>query len=370
MGGSSSSTTTSDASNNAAQVLSFKMLSSLLKDNENIVISPYSAYVTLMMVASVCPEFSRKQILEALHLKDDLTPEEILSALKILIKKIEDTSEATIRSCNNIWPDAKKGKLNLLQPLKDHLGIKITPVEFPQPGCDIINQKVSELTEGCIKDLLQPSDLEECKYVITNALYFNAEWINQFDPDYTRDLTFYNFNGTEKTQFMHETSDFMYYQNSDLQILGMDYHGDYCLQIFLPTQKDINSFNKLKDSLTMQYASYIKQLRREEVRVDIPKFKFEWGTKSIVGVLHDLGITDVFVAEEDQFYINDIVQKAYIDVNEAGTTAAAATAAETLETCLISPNKEPPTFVADHPFIFTIANKNGTILFTGAYQKP
>ncbi|KAH0793959.1 proteinase inhibitor I4 serpin [Histomonas meleagridis] len=351
-----------------ANLLSFMMLSTLLKENENLIFSPYSAYVTLMMVASVCSESSRKEILDSFKLQSDLTPDDILNSIINLAKKIEKSATKTaIKSGNNIWPNSQNYNPKLFEPLMK-FGIEITPVEFPQPGCDQINEKVSDITEGCIKNLLSPDNLIDCKYVITNAIYFKSEWISKFDLNETKKQTFYHFDGTtQETELMIQISDFLYYQNSDLQLLCMEYNDGFRMYIFLPKQKDITSFNHLKDSLLLNYENYIKNLQKEKVCVQIPKFKHEWDA-SLNDVLSNLGIKEVFVTNPNYVFISEIKQKAFIEVNEDGTVAAAATAAFADE-CGVMFDEEPIDFIANHPFFYSIAHKDGTILFTGAYQK-
>ena len=216
--------------------------------------------------------------------------------------------------------------------------------------------------------------------VLVNAIYFKGTWATPFPESSTRPDKFYAQPDTAFTvPFMHKRGQFRYGENNQLQLLALPYIGQQLeMVVLLPRSRD--GIGPLESSLTpASLAAWTSGMRNQQVNVALPKFKMASGF-SLAQTLEALGLTDAFDPERADFsgmdgrahwlYVSAVLHKAYIEVNEKGTEAAAATAV------LIRPSRvrieeRPREFRADHPFLFLIRDSaTGSILFMGRVMKP
>jgi serpin B len=214
------------------------------------------------------------------------------------------------------------------------------------------------------------------RLVLTNAIYFKGNWASQFDEEKTMDAPFY-VSGSEEMEvpMMNQKGEFGYMETSDLQVLELPYVEDE-LSMIIILGKVKDGIDKVEERLTEEeLAGWMEKLREREVVVSIPKFKM---TREfmLADVLKSMGMVDAFTSAADfsgmngkqDLFISAVIHKAYVDVNEEGTEAAAATAIGMRLTAIEEP---PPVFRADHPFIFIIRDKvTGSILFLGRVKSP
>ncbi len=241
-----------------------------------------------------------------------------------------------------------------------------------------INKWIEERTNKKIKNLFSPGSLNQLtKMVLTNVIYFKGEWLKQFDKDDTRDEDFrVSKEKIVKVPMMRITGQnarFNYAELEKLQIIEMDYKGEELSMIVLLPEKDIE---KLEESLTEEnLGKWLKELREERVDVFFPKFKLN--KKYILNEnLKNMGAPSAFTPGEADFskidgtrklFIQIAAHKAFVEVNEEGTTAGGATGIGIGVTAV--PVKK--VFRADHPFIFLIREKgSGNILFIGKVYDP
>lgn len=246
-------------------------------------------------------------------------------------------------------------------------------------GVNKINRWTSEKTQGKIKDVLAPGSTDELtRMVITNAIYFKGKWGQQFNPGNTSDELFWLDKDKSVTvQMMKSPADmFDYYETKDLQAIKMYYvGGDISMIVLLP--KDKNGLDSLEDSLNMQKLDSIRDMMTmQPLTIQMPKFEFETEYK-LVDSLENLGIHDAFDENnadfqgmtDEQVYLDQAIHKAFVNVNEEGTEAAAITALVVRATS--GPPEPRYEFVADHPFVFIIQENNtGEILFIGRLANP
>jgi serpin B len=244
-----------------------------------------------------------------------------------------------------------------------------------------INRWVEDQTANKIKDLLAPGTVTpDTRLVLTNAIYFKGDWANQFDKSATQNEDFHlSAEKTVKAPLMHRTGDYGYFDGGTFQMLELPYKsGDLSMVVMLP--KEIAGLAALEQSLTdANLERWFGQYRAErKVIVSLPKFTMtrEFTLKE---TLEKLGMRAAFepgaadfsgMTGKKDLWISDAVHKAFVDVNEEGTEAAAATGLVFRATAMAY-QPPPVTFRADHPFVFLIRdNKSGGILFMGRVTDP
>jgi serpin B len=235
-----------------------------------------------------------------------------------------------------------------------------------------INVFIYEQTNSKIKDLIPAGVLNGAtRMVLTNAIYFKGDWVMQFNKKETTEADFYTASGKKtKVRMMQITgddADFNYLKTDEAQILELPYEGDeLSMLVFLPEQGALDKFEKSLDAGKIE--DWQRSLKMQSVNVYLPKFKFE--TKYLMkNDLEQMGMPSAFSRNADfsgmdgtkNLYIGEVIHQAFIEVNEEGTEAAAATAVEMMVWGSMS-----QTFRADRPFIFIIQEKvTGNILFMG-----
>jgi serpin B len=216
--------------------------------------------------------------------------------------------------------------------------------------------------------------------VLTNAVYFKGDWTSAFQKAQTRDADFtVTAQQKVKVPLMYQKESYGYAEDASLQVLAMPYRGDeLSMLVLLPRTPD--GLPDLERSLSAtKIAALWANLRKQQVEVYLPKFKLD-ASFSLNGALQALGMRLAFAAEGADFsaidgqrdlYVSAALHKAYVDVNETGTEAAAATGIVMRTMSARMPGKPIPVFRADHPFVFIIGDKrDGSILFLGRMTNP
>lgn len=275
-----------------------------------------------------------------------------------------------------------------LKGTKKHYNAELESVDFKGNAEEArvhINSWVEKQTQDKIKDLLSQDAVDSLtKLVLVNAIYFKGSWNTQFKEEMTADAQFrLNKNDTKPVKMMHQKSKFPFatIPEANCKILEMPYKGnDLSMLIFLPNdiEDDTTGLEKLEKELT--YQNFVDWTRPDmmspnEVDVKLPRFKME-EKYDLEKILTKMGMENAFDSSKSDFsgmspandlIVSKVVHKAFVDVNEEGTEAAAATGVD-MEVRSIT---IPVEFVADHPFIFFIQHKpTKSILFVGRYCSP
>jgi len=242
----------------------------------------------------------------------------------------------------------------------------------------IINRWVEARTENKIVDLIGPGVLDPLtRLVLTNAIYFKGQWEQPFRPEQTEEAPFYLSSGKQAiVPFMHQIGTFKYAETGSAQVLELPYSGnELAMTVLLP--KPDSSLAELEAAIrTDGIQAILEGLTPIKVDVKLPRFKFE-AELSLNEYLQHLGMTDAFDDNMADFsgisdtflYITHVLHKAFIEVNEEGTEAAAATAV-VVGTKSIRLDL-PKVFMADRPFVFLIRDlRTGSILFLGRMADP
>ncbi|XP_034717462.1 leukocyte elastase inhibitor-like isoform X5 [Etheostoma cragini] len=248
-----------------------------------------------------------------------------------------------------------------------------------------INSWVEEQTQGKIKDLLVRNAVDDSTVlVLVNAIYFKGNWNKQFKEDSTVDAQFrISKSDTKPVKMMRQKSRFplVAVPEANCQILEMPYKGEeLSMLIFLPNEIEDNTTGLEKLQMELTYEKFVEWTRSDmmgqtEVELGLPRFKME-ETYDLKDVLTSMGMVDAFdvtlsdlsgMSPANDLVLSKVVHKAFLEVNEEGTEAAAATAAVVSErSAMIT-----ATFVADHPFLFFIRhNPSMSVLFAGRYCSP
>ena len=242
-----------------------------------------------------------------------------------------------------------------------------------------INDWVNAKTEGKIEKILESLDANSV-CVLLNAIYFKGIWENRFDELQTREIPFRLSEKEEiKVPFMYQKGSFSFIEKDDFQAIAMPYKGkSLAMVVVLP--KTVDGLASLEQNLSpenvVQWLAEIDSVSAQDVDLFLPKFKFATGY-DLVPACAALGMKDAFAPAAADFsgmgwpkgklWISQIKHKAFVEVNEEGTEAAAATAVEMSRESV----SMDPVFKADHPFIFLIReNSTGSILFMGRAANP
>jgi len=359
------------------------------KDSGNIFFSPFSISSAFVMTYEGAKGQTADEIRSVFYFPDDsnLRRTEYASIFDEINK---GDKKYKLSSANALWAqqDYQFSK-DFFDNVEKYYGGKATNLDFkkdPEGSRVTINNWVENQTNDKIQNLIPAGFINTItKLVLTNAVYFKGEWVKQFNKNDTKEENFRTSNsGTVKAQMMQRTDDeaiFNYAENSNLQMLEMPYSGDELSILFLLPKN--NNLTKLEGILsTKNISDWKKDLEEQRVKVFIPKFKFE--TKYFMADdLKAMGMPLAFSDSADfsgmtatgkrDLKIDEAIHQAFVEVNEEGTEAAAATAVVMVPIGFAEPHKEPkiPIFRADHPFIFLIQQKNSSdILFMGRVVNP
>jgi serpin B len=357
-------------------------------EESNLFFSPYSISTALAMTRAGARGDTAAEMDKVLHFT--LPQEKLHSAFAGLIKEINgDPADKKrgyqLNTANALWGQKDFGfKADFLKLVKDDYGAGLNELDFmgaPDPARQTINGWVEKETHDKIKDLLHKGDLtSDTKLVLTNAIYFKGEWASQFKKDQTKDEPFYlAADKKAAAPLMNQRGDFSYFDGGTFQALELPYAGkNLSMVVLLP--KKIDGLGDLEKHLTAdKLGGWVGKLHMQEVIVSLPKFKTEQRI-SLTKTLSEMGMKLAFddrkadlsgmAGKPGDLYISAVIHKAFVDVNEVGTEAAAATAVVvTTESARIEPMT--PEFRADHPFLFLIRDvRSDSILFLGRLADP
>ena len=352
----------------------------------NVFVSPFSISVALAMAYPGAEALTEAQIGAALHFE---LPEPALhsafNATLVDLRRRRDqlAPESTgngfeLALVNQAWGQRGYPFLNpYLEILAQHYDAGLFAVNFAEsePTRQIINGWVQERTADRIRDLL-PADAitSDTRLVLTNAIYFKASWLSQFDVAATIDGVFHTAEGDRSVSMMQQTLDARYADGGNYQALELPYLSPSVRMFFiLPADGQLDAFSAaLNDAFFQEMRAALSE---HTVTLALPKFEFEFES-ALKGPLSALGMPDAFGGEADftaiaggveHLFIADVYHKAFIAVDEEGTEAAAATAT------VFSTESEKPSaqITFDRPFVFAIYDEpTGQILFLGHLNDP
>jgi serine protease inhibitor len=350
----------------------------------NLFFSPHSISTALAMSYAGARGNTASQMARTLHFGlDQEHLHRAFAALEARLKSVQKEGQIALKVANSLWPQAGYAFLQeYVALIQEHYGVMITSVDYvndAEAAPERINTWVAERTEDKIQDLIPQGILDALtRLVLVNAIYFKGNWANQFDQASTQDAPF-QVTAAEKVlvPMMAQEAEFGYAEWDGLQALEVPYVGDG-LSMFVLLPGEVDGLGQLEATLTLENLDrWTTNLRKRKVRVFLPRFKMT-SQFTLNNTLIAMGMADAFDMGKADFsgmdgrkawlYIAAAIHKAFIEVNEEGTEAAAATAVIMGVRSMPLP---PPTFRADHPFLFLVReNSTGSILFLGRMADP
>ncbi|MFA5623868.1 MAG: serpin family protein [Bradymonadales bacterium] len=351
----------------------------LLQDEANLVFSPYSFERALGMTAVGARGETRAQMLAALGFKDDgPNIDEVGGQIENAVLSRE-AENFVLRIANKIYVEKSFKLLDEYSAvLREHYRSAAKQLDFKneaEPSRLAINDWVSQNTNQRINDLLPPDSINDLtRLVLVNALYFKAAWQHAFNSDLNKELIFRGINGETKVTGMKTTKSFSAFKAENFSALLLPYapHGEFAMLIMLPHSDD--GVDALTASLSPELIREILHASKEyNVNLTLPKFKQENSVKA-KELFRSLGMKRAFTLDADfagidkdsSLFVDNIYHKAFIEIDENGTEAAAATAVVMMKRSMIPRPKEELDFTVDHPFLFAIVHLDTqTMLFLG-----
>ena len=358
------------------------LYSRLKVSDGNLFFSPYSISTCLAMASAGAHGNTEKQMARVLHFAENQDQlHSSLGALQKQLSEVQKRNKIELGMANGLW--MQKGHYfltNFMNTARQDYEANLSLADFrrgAEPVRQKINNWVGQKTKGKITDFIPLGMLDQtARLVLANAIYFKGAWSSPFETNHTASQPFHiSADRKVDAPLMHQVEHAGYFENGAFQAVQLPYIDDQLsMVIMLPRQ--IGSMQVTENLLTPQsLAQCLGEMKNQEVDIYLPKFQLEIGFE-LASTLTKMGMPDAFSAGANfsgidgttQLHISAIMHKAYVEVNERGTEAAAASGT------LFSWGAQfeaRPVFRADHPFVFLIRdNRSGTILFLGRLVDP
>jgi serpin B len=336
------------------------------EDNEsNLLLSPFSIASALAMTLTGARGATAEQLADALYfteLGDQLRAE--LRELRELHQRLDLGESSDLRTANGLWGHTGHEFLeSFREDVRDIFGGVLRDVDFEREAESVrreINDWVSDVTHEKIQDLLSRDAVDAMtRLILANALYFRARWDYTFDPEMTTDEPFFLLDGQRVvTPMMHQKEHHAHLETNRAQALTIPYQAPFDMVVVLPKKRD--GLTELEARIRSgRVRPWVRKMKMREVVLSLPKFRIETAA-GLSGWLKNLGVSNVFdrqradlsgmatresIEKTENLYLSEIFHKTYIDVDETGTEAAAATAGIV---CTAARNPPPPViFTAD-----------------------
>jgi len=374
-----------------------ELFAKLQSTKGNLFFSPYSISTALAMAHAGARNETESKMAGVLHFpvsvhrRTDSSPKSLLdreqfaSSFGNIIKDLNNRGQKggyTSTVANALWGQKDYGFLeDFLELIETSYDGRLNEVDFvraTETARKTINAWVEKKTNDKIKNLISEGVLDSMtRLVLTNAIYFKGNWARQFKENKTKDSPFTLAEGQKiDVATMNQKAEFGYMETDTFQALELPYvNEELSMVILLP--KKFDALDEFEKTLTPEnLTQWLAKIHKCEVVVFVPKFKMT-SQFSLASVLKSMGMEDAFSSDADfsgingkrDLFISAVIHKAYVEVNEEGTEAAAATGV-VMRLTSIGP-ATIPVFRADHPFLFLIRdNLTGSILFIGRVANP
>lgn len=359
------------------------------KAEGNAFLSPLSVSIALTLAWAGAKGPTAEQMASTLHLPKSLAEGRSAAyhkAFSRFLKELEEKrGEVILQMANALWVDSSRQLLDsFIKQMKPYKAA-IQNLDFtnePAESAHTINSWIEEKTEKKITNLISSDALKnDTKMVITNAIYFNGLWEEPFQPGKTYDRGTFHLldnSGDVRVPMMRlDKKEFFYKKQSDHEVIGLPYKGNQtAMFVLLPKQNSAEALGKLSSKeVLLDTMAQLPLIERTTIILNFPRFKTAC-TAPLKQTLIDMGMELPFsldadfsgLSSEPDLQIAEVLHKAFVEVNEQGTEAAAATAVIT-EKKKCAPKF--PVVNVNHPFVFVIAHiQSQTVLFAGRIVDP
>ncbi len=366
----------------AYRAFSLKLFQQVVQQDSqaNIFLSPFSVAILLQMLYTGAAGGTRQALAQALELAE-LDLETIHRGNAEFRKNLSDPGPGVeLLLANSLWVRAGlEFKTDYLEHVRDSFAAEIRGLDFADPAAaDAINRWAAKNTKEKITGIIDRLD-PLMAMVLSNALYFKAQWQEKFDPGKTKEKPFFRADGSQtKVPMMAQEGNYPYYEDSHFQAVGLAYGaGRFSLYIFVPKTKSLSPLSILRSEQFEKVSQVRLSFPSRDGTVELPRFKFEY-ERNLGDVLKALGAGEIFsdraadfagIRAERDLFVSQVLQKAVVEVNEEGTEAAAVT--DLLMAGAPGPPPLPFKLVADRPFFFFIQdNQTRLVLFMGVMNDP
>jgi serine protease inhibitor len=364
----------------SANGFAFDIFSQVLNsanENENVMISPLSISYALSMTVNGAKGDTRDAMLEALRLKG-ISIEAINSSYKNLTRALLAVDKRVLMSiANSVWIEndftVKKSFTDILTDYynADEKTFDINDASAP----DKINAWIEDNTNGLIKKMIDKLN-DNTVMLLINAIYFKGKWKSQFEESKTIQMPFFKSGGNQiNVPMMKQKTDFSVYEGNGFILAEFPYgQGNFVMDVILPDEQGGLS-NTVASVSDESFNAWLSLMNERETDVSFPRFKYGF-KKTLKDVLTDMGMGIAFtngadlsnITDQYDLLINEVTHQTYIETNEEGTEAAAATV---VDIGIVSMPPPALVFKMDHPFIYIIRETTtNSIIFMGRVADP
>ncbi|MCC5638255.1 serpin family protein [Nostoc sp. CHAB 5844] len=359
----------------------FKLFSEILKEEsseKNIFISPSSLAIALAMTYNGASGSTQQAMAKTLELQG-MNLADINSNYANLKSLLENPdANVQLNIANSLWVNKDVSlRPDFLQRNQEFYKAKVANLDFQDASAlSTINDWVNDNTRGKINKIVDKIEPNQVLFLI-NAIYFKGQWSEKFDKNQTAEYPFYNASGQQKQHpMMSQEGEYKYYENEQFQAVSLPYgkDGKVSFYIFLPRQN--SSLKTFYQNLNAEnWEKWLKQFNSREGLIRLPRFKTDYEV-TLNDALKALGMQEAFTNQANfsgigkNLAISQVKHKTFVEVNEDGTEAAAATSVGIVATSLRQ-KLEPFRMIVDRPFFCAIRdNQTGSILFMGSILEP
>jgi serine protease inhibitor len=364
----------------SANGFAFDIFSQVLNsanENENVMISPLSISYALSMTVNGAKGDTRDAMLEALRLKG-ISIDAINSSYKNLTRALLAVDKRVLMSiANSVWIEndftVKKSFTDILTDYynADEKTFDINDASAP----DKINAWIEDNTNGLIKKMIDKLN-DNTVMLLINAIYFKGKWKSQFEESKTIQMPFFKSGGNQiNVPMMKQKTDFSVYEGNGFILAEFPYgQGNFVMDVILPDEQGGLS-NTVASVSDESFNAWLSLMNERETDVSFPRFKYGF-KKTLKDVLTDMGMGIAFtngadlsnITDQYDLLINEVTHQTYIETNEEGTEAAAATV---VDIGIVSMPPPALVFKMDHPFIYIIRETTtNSIIFMGRVADP
>lgn len=356
----------------------FDLMEASYEEGKNQALSPFSISIAMAMTYDGTAWRTKWDMAKTMHFP--FSREKNHEAWTQMLNHFKQLKTPLFKLANAVWAQENYHfEEDFLSGLKD-FDAKVEHVNFKstverEKGRRKINQWVESKTERKIRQLIRKDNIDELtRMVLVNAIYFNADWQQQFDPEKTRKNDFKTPDGKIKTNFMSMKSELLFSERDNFDAVQLPYKDERASMYIILPDKDKNPGDILKTLDSESFGQLCQSFKETKLMLALPKFKAK-ARYEMKDILMDMGMVAPFshyanlsgINGKLDLLIDDVIHQAMVEVDEEGTEATASTAV------VISrkSTKRPKEFIVDRPFIFLIKeHKQGNILFAGIVNNP